>query len=329
MEYLSWDALWVAGRKQSWAANPRPVHPSVEAKLLRIKYSEGQTLLTLVRLLILSIALLGSWGIQSVVDSCFYYVQNAREIAQGFLSSLEETEEELADNAYVLYYSVHDEEDKATRYYYSVYYLTGSEGAWGLMAPSGQRLLEDRYQSIRLLPEALLLEEAGQFRFYDYQGNLLSEESWDQAEVSFREDGMIDCDLIKVERNGLYGAVDLRGQLVIAPQYEQFDLYTFATDWQINRVKQNGKYGYIDRSGNVVVSISYDFALASTVKVYDEGEDPADPEAGRDRAVVYVLDGDRWGLMYRLHDGSTGEVTWGVEPPAEMVEAAQHRAQTD
>lgn len=297
----------------------------MEAKPLRIRYSEGQTLLTLVRLLIISIALLGSWGIQSLVDRCFYYAQNARQIADGFLSSLEESQEKLADNAYVLYYSVYDEAERATRYYYSVYYLTGSEGAWGLVSPSGQRLLEDQYQSIHLLPDALLLEEDGVFRFYDYQGNLLSDDAWDQAEISFREDGMIDCDLIKVGRDGLYGAVDLQGQLVISPQYEQFDLYTFATDWHINRVKQNGKYGYIDRSGNVVVSIIYDFALVSTVKVYDEDEDPADPEAGQDRDVVYVLDGDRWGLMYRLHDGSTGEVTWGVEPPAEMVEAAQHQ----
>jgi len=297
---------------------------------LRIKYAEGQTLLTLLRFLIISIALLGSWGMQKVADQCFYFAYNAREIAQGFLSGLDPTGQgaEGADSAaekdaYVLYYSVYDEADKATRYVYSVYYLSGEEGAYGLVSPSGEQLLENRYQSIQLLPEAFLLEENGRFYFYDQNLQPLSEQGWDAAELVFREDGMIDCDLIKVCRDGLYGAVDLKGQLVIEPQYEQFDLYTFETDWHINRVKQNGKYGYIDRNGNIVVSISYDFALMSTIKVYDADEDPSDPEAGTDRAVVYVLSGDRWGLMYKLFNGGTGEVTWGVEPPAEMVEAAE------
>lgn len=291
---------------------------------MQIKHSEGQTLLTLLRLLIISIALLGTWGMQKVADQCIYFAYHAREIAQNFLASFdqEDTTDAAMADSYVLYYSIHDEEEHATRYVYSVYYLSGGVGAYGLISPSGEQLLENRYQSIQLLPEAFLLEENGQFYFYDHALQPLSEQSWDDAEVGFREDGMIDCDLIKVCRDGLYGAVDLKGQLVIDPQYEQFDLYTFETDWQINRVKQNGKYGYIDRNGNIIVSINYDFALMSTIKVYEEGEDPMDPEAGTDRAVVYVLSGDRWGVMYKLFNGSTGEVTWGVEPPAEMVEAA-------
>lgn len=296
-----------------------------EEKGLRIKYSEGQTLLTLFRLMLISIALLGSWGMEKVAEASFYFVNHAREIGEGLLGSIgvELESPESAEDAYTLYYAVHDDEDNATRYFYSVYYLSGEEGAWGLVSPSGEQLLENRYQSIRLLPEAFLLEENSSFSFYDLNLQPLSAESWDEAELVFREDDMIDCDLIKVGRGGLYGAVDLKGQLVIPPQYEQFDLYTYETDWHINRVKKDGKYGYIDRNGNTVVSISYDFALASTIKVYEEGEDPADPEAGSSRAVVYVLSGDRWGMMYKLSNGSTGEVTWGVEPPAAMLEAAE------
>ncbi len=294
----------------------------VGTKRLRIKYSEGQTLLTLLRLCLASIALLGSWGMQAAADWCDYFVHNAGSIVQGFFSTGKE-EQSLGGNAYTLYYSVHDPVSKATRYYYSVYYLTGSEGAWGLATPGGDQLLENRYQSIQLLPQAILLEENGQFRFYNYDLELLSDTAWDDAEAEIREDGLIDCDLIRVRKNGLYGAVDLTGQMVIEPQYEQFDLYTYETNWHINRVKQNGKYGYIDRNGNSIVSIQYDFALMSTVKVYDDDEDPNDPEAGHDREVVYVLSDDRWGVMYKRADGSTGDVTWDVEPPQEMLEAAR------
>lgn len=293
---------------------------------MRIKYSEGQTLLTLFRLVLVSIALLGSWGMQKVADECFYFAHNAREIVRSFLTDLSEEEgagQPEAKEAYVLYYSLYDEADQATRYYYSVYYLSGSEGAWGLVSPDGEQLLENCYQSIQLLPQGFLLEDESGFRFYDQELNLLSDLVWDDADVSAREDGLIDCDLVRVCKDGLYGAVDFNGQVVIQPQYEQFDLYTFETDWQINRVEKNGKYGYIDRNGNTIVQLNYDFALLSTVKAYHEDEDPSDPEAGYDRPVVYVLNGDTWGIMYKLLDGSTGQVTWGVEPPAEMVEAAQ------
>ena len=282
--------------------------------------------------MLVSIALLGSWGMQKVADACFYFAHNAEQVTHDLLtaannivggdSSGEASIEAEGKEAYVLYYSAYSPEEKATRYIYTVYYLTGSEGARGLESPSGEQLLEERYDNIYLLPQAFLLEEDGVYRFYDQELKLLSDQAWDEAEPAYREDGMIDCDLIKVGRNGLYGAVNLQGQIVIEPQYDQFDLYTFETDWHVNRVKKDGKYGYIDQNGNIVVSLNYDFAMISTVKAYREGEDPSDPDAGYDRPVVYVLSGDRWGMMYKLDDGGTGDVTWGVEPPAEMVEAA-------
>lgn len=288
-----------------------------------IKKSEGQTLLTLLRLVIISIALLGSWGMQSVADAAFNFVFNAEALVKDFLQEDPLVESgQVEGRLYVLYYDEHSEVDNATRHVYKHYYVTGDEGAWGLKDNAGRMLLPESYQDILILPEAFLLQQEQQWRFYDRQLAPLSEESWDSVELEQAESGRIISDLIKVGRDGLYGAVDLLGQLLVEPVYDDLDLYTFEVGWPISRVCRDGLYGYIDGAGQVVIALDYDYAIMSTVMVYDENagfDETVEEPVGVEEPIVYVLKGEDWGAIRKQRDGSASRVDWDAEPAAQVI----------
>lgn len=310
-----------------------------------IKKAEGQTLLTLLRLVIVSIALLGSWGMQGVADAAFRFVFNAEEIVMGFLVE-EEPIATVEGQLYVLYYDERDASGDAKRHVYKHYYLTGNEGAYGLKDSAGVRLLDERYEEILVLPQAYLLKEQGLWRFYDRELAQLSEAAWESVELHRDENGRISSDLVKIGMGGLYGAADLLGQILVEPVYEELDLYTFAAGWPINRVSLDGLFGYIDSSGQVVIDIIYDYAVMSSILVHDD--DPqrpleqgavqgaeteagaeagaeaqpgaeAEEPAGREVPIVYVLKDGDWGGMFRNRDNTATAVNWDIEPAEQVV----------
>lgn len=57
--------------------------------------------------------------------------------------------------------------------------------------------------------------------------------------------------------DGRYGYVDTEGKIVIAPQFEQVDLFRDG----LAIVRVNGRYGWIDKTGKLVIPAEYDKAL--------------------------------------------------------------------
>ncbi len=295
---------------------------------MTIKKAEGQTLLTLLRLVIVSVALLGGWGMQSIADAVFNFAYNSKAIISNFLYE-DDASPVVEGRLYVLYYDEHDEAERATRHVYKHYYVTGQEGALGLKDSAGRTVLEAGYQDILVLPAAFLLKEGDVWRFYDQELNPLSEQAWDGVELELAENGRISSDLVKVELGGLFGAADMQGHVLVEPIYEELELYTFAADWAINRVRYEGRYGYIDSNGNIVIDLIYDYAVMSSFTVYDqteteagetaaeggEGEEPA----GIELPIVYVLKDGDWGGIYKRADNSATGVDWQVEPSAQVV----------
>jgi hypothetical protein len=58
----------------------------------------------------------------------------------------------------------------------------------------------------------------------------------------------------RVQKNGLYGFVDSNGIELVAPQYEE----TASFDWTFAGVKKNGKWGAINRKGELIIPFEYD-----------------------------------------------------------------------
>ena len=284
---------------------------------MKIKNAEGQTLLSLVRLAIVSVACLCVAGAAAWADWAFGAAGQAGDLVGDILHGEAEAQAGGHGQPTVLYYSEQDENGGQIRVY-QVFYITGGENAHGLTDAAGQVLLPEQYQDVVVLPRAYLLRQNDNWRFYDRDSlQPLSEDSWDWIEVLRSESGRFISDLLAVGRDGLYGAVDMQGRVVIEPVYEYFQLSSLQADWPLIRVRQNGLYGFINAQGQVVVSLSYDYAALDTVTVHADENDAE----GVETPLVYVLKGEDWGALYRVEGGGSGEVDWSVEPTGEVMSA--------
>ena len=280
-----------------------------------VKKAEGQTILTFVRLFIIFIALLGSWNMQFVANAVFGFVRNADVLVRDFISD-EPSLSTIEGRPYVLYYAERSNDDKSISHIYKKYYITGEEGNLGLKDSSGQALIDGGFEDILVLPDAYLLKHNDSWGFYARDLQPLSDARWETAELELSDDNnLIVSDLVKIKRDGMYGAADMLGNVLVEPQYEEFDPYTFEANWSINRVKKDGYYGYIDRNGRTVIDLIYDYVIMSSIVIFKD----ADDEEGTLMPVVFVLKDEDWGGMLKQRDGSPGRVDWEIEPPAEVL----------
>ena len=281
---------------------------------MSIKKSEGHTLLTFMRLGMVFIACLSIGNAQAWADATFALINNAGSIVDDFLSE-QPPARQVDGDAFVLYYREPAVDGKGTLYIYQQFYLTGNGAVYGLSDASGKQLLPERYQGILVLPAAYFLNQGQGWRLYD-RGTLqpLGDLAWDDVKLELSENGLLENDLIQVKKDGLYGAVNMRGEVVIEPIYEEFDLYSYDVGWPLIRVKKDGRYGYIDDQGEVVIDLSYDYAVLSSITVYAD-ENDAEGEAV---PIVYVRLGDDWGGILK-QDGRPAPVDWDIEPSEEAL----------
>ena len=287
--------------------------------MVRIKYAEGQTLLTLTRAAIVVVACLCVGGVYGLVNGLFSTATSARDAVVDIIDA--ETSQTIEGTPTVLYFSENGAGGGVTSIY-QVYYITGKEGAYGLVDAGGERLLDDIYEGVILLPHAYALKQEGQWRFFDRETmEQITEHHWDEAEVLRKDNGRFVGTLVRVKKDGLYGAVNMRGEISIFPNYEDLQMNSLQSAWPLIKVKQGGKYGFINSAGDVVISLSYDYAAMSTVLVYADENDAE----GTEKPIVYVLQDGDWGAIYRNGDGSSSDVDWSVEPTAEVLEAYEEQ----
>lgn len=82
--------------------------------------------------------------------------------------------------------------------------------------------------------------------------------------------------LYPIKKNGLWGAIDLQGRVIITAEYD-FVRYSKKSDRVL--VSQKGQYGIFDSQGQVVVPITFDY-----LKFAQNG-------------FIYALKGGAWGLL--------------------------------
>lgn len=128
-------------------------------------------------------------------------------------------------------------------------------GQWTLVDTQGNAV-SDSYSRIildnmgrYLIGETMLVQTAaGQYSILDAKQKVLSSFTCDDADI-LTEDG-----LIAVCVGGKWGFVDLEGNTVLTPAYEQARSFSNG----LAAVCQEGKWGFIDPQGNLV--IDYQFA---------------------------------------------------------------------
>lgn len=281
---------------------------------MQIKQSEGHTLLSFLRLGIVFIACLSVGNVQTWADATFAFFNNAETIIDEFLNE-QPAAKQVEGDPFALYYRQPAESGKGMQYIYQQYYLTGSGDQHGLKDASGRELLPERYQGILVLPAAYFLNLGQGWQLFDRETlTPLSELTWDDVKVELSENGLLENDLIQVKKDGLYGAVNMQGQVVIEPIYEEFDLYSYDADWPLIRVKQDGLYGYIDSQGRVVIDLRYDYAVLGSITLHADENDAE----GEVVPVIYVKLGEDWGGILKQGD-QPAAVDWDIEPSQEAL----------
>ena len=271
---------------------------------MEIKETQGQTLLTLLRVAICGIACLCVFGFHGLAESFFGIFTTAVP-----MTSAEQTSSSYGDS-YILYY---DQSLKHNAYLhiYRQYYLSGSEDHVGLVDSAGKVILEQKYQGIVVLPESYILKENDKWRFYTHDMEPLTDNEWDSVELSLSEKGKLNSDLVKICSDGLYGAVNMQGEVAVSPRWDSLELYTRTAEWQLLRVSSNGDFGYIYPNGNTAVRIRYDYVQTGIYGSEEEGDSAP---------VIFVCDDGDWGGIFKNRYNEPGSVDWSVEPTAEVLE---------
>ena len=275
-----------------------------------IKYTPGKTLLTLLHLVIYALASLSVFGIHSFAESTIYALQTGT-------ANTEDTDDDTSSqysDSYALYYEEDINNNKGTRYIYTLYYLIGQQGALGLVDAAGNVILEPQYQDIIVLPKNYILKTDETWGFYDKASlKALNDQRWDSVEADTDEIGKISSNYIKVEKDGLFGATDQNGKIVLSPKWEDLDLHTYAADWPLIKVKKNGAYGYINSSGGIVINPEYDYAQAG---VYPRNESDGTTSY---HPVIYVVKAGDWGGIFKNSSGNPASPRWDIEPTEEVL----------
>ncbi len=275
-----------------------------------IKKAEGATLITIFKGGLVAVALCSSLGMHAFADGTFSLLNGGMDSLRAMIKdgSGEVIYTDMANaKLTILYYTEPDSNGVDTLHRYKQYYIAGEEGHLGLYDASRNQLLPNDYQDILVLPYAYALKKDDQWRFYDKSTGttLLAEDSWDEVTPEINHNGKYSTKLIGVSRDGLYGAVDQYGQVVIEPLWDEYQPNTFNTRWPISRVKRDDLYGYVDDEGDVVISVKWPYAAMESV---------LDEETGLENPVIYVYDGDRWGGIVQNDNGKPAKVDWDLIP---------------
>ena len=160
-----------------------------------------------------------------------------------------------------------------------------SNGKWGYIDRTGNQVIPFKFEEAGNFSENhSIVKYQGKYRIIDSAGNETMDLKYDRTEIldtgsalvsRKKEKGLINSSgyevaplekysdistffegLARVNLNGKRGFIDQRGNLAIAPEYEEGNIFKegFAA------VKLNGKWGFIDRNGKEIIPFIYDDA---------------------------------------------------------------------
>lgn len=275
---------------------------------MRIKFTEGQTLLTLAQIVIVFLVCLALGNITALADNVVNFLKEDEGVQQDGSSP--------SRKLVVLYYYEKSADGSSGTYIYQKLYLVGSGNQVGLEDAGGNVLLAKEYQDIRALPHAYIVKQNEKWSFIDSTSlEPLSEHLWDSVSLDLSAEAEIQSSLVTVKKDGLFGAVNHAGEIVISPQYDSFKTNSDAL-WQLITVQKDGLYGLINYSGEEIVPLRYDYLVLTSVVTYSDEND----SVGHEIPIIYVcLDGE-WGAIYKEGNGASA-VDWQVSPTEEVLAA--------
>ena len=162
-------------------------------------------------------------------------------------------------------------------------YIAIYEGSkWGVINSKGDYVIKPEWNEMVLIPNdaqsVFIVQTDVDIAGNTYNSYAINEKgekkftSYDKVDVlqNIKADGTsyIADNVLKVQKDGKFGLINLSGKELIAPQFEEISCLKYVQNSYLT--KKDGKFGLIDNAGNIIIDNAYDSIKALTNK-YEDG----------------------------------------------------------
>ena len=128
----------------------------------------------------------------------------------------------------------------------------------GVVDQDGNVIIEPQYEKV-VIPNphrAVFMCQNGEEKKFVNDKNEELFTKYDNVELIEYADSKYEKNILKYEKNGKYGLLNLTGNIVTDAKYEELTSFVYKEGEVL--VKENGEYGIIDEKGNIKIKNKYD-----------------------------------------------------------------------
>lgn len=176
------------------------------------------------------------------------------------------------------------------------YYALYENNLWGIVASNGEKVIEPMYQEMLVVVDESKDVFLCTYDINEEDGTYKTKVVNKKNEMIFTKYNKVEAlenidsngnlwyeeNVLKVEQNGKYGLINLDGNEIIAPIYEQ--IYTLKGVKNSFIIKQDGVYGLVNSTGRIVVPTKYKEITSVDDEDYTKG-------------YITIDENDKYGLI--------------------------------
>lgn len=160
-------------------------------------------------------------------------------------------------------------DDTAGRISSKSYFAAFKDNKWGVIDEKGEYVIDPSYQEMIIVPNVktgvFLCTYDTNYETGEYKTKALNEKNqeiftdYNQIEAIQNQDknnnSYYDENVLKVQKDGKYGLINLEGKELLPLEYDQISAITGVENSY--KVQKDGKYGIVDNEGKLVISPQY------------------------------------------------------------------------
>ena len=145
------------------------------------------------------------------------------------------------------------------------YFVAYKDNKWGVINSQGNNVIDTAYAEMLIIPNnkvgVFICTYDVNYETGEYKTKVLNEKNeqiftqYDKVEPIQNKDKdnniLYEKDLLKVEKNGEYGLINLRGKQILSIQYE--DISTILGVRESLKIKKDDKFGIVNSDGKVII----------------------------------------------------------------------------
>lgn len=149
------------------------------------------------------------------------------------------------------------------------YFVAYKDNKWGVINSQGNNVIDTAYAEMLIIPNnkvgVFICTYDVNYETGEYKTKVLNEKNeqiftqYDKIEPIQNKDKdnniLYEKDLLKVEKNGEYGLINLRGKQILSIQYE--DISTILGVRESLKIKKDDKFGIVNSDGKVIIEPQY------------------------------------------------------------------------